>query len=266
MIHPTALIDPRAEIDSSAHIGPYVIIDGAAKLGRGVRVEAHAQVLNDTTVGAGCTIGRAAIIGGDPQDLSFDPATPSALIIGEHNVIREHVTIHRGSKPGSATRVGDHNFIMATAHFAHDVQVGNRCVVANGAMFGGHVHLGNNAFIGGGAGLHQFIRVGDYCMIGGNASISRDMPPYCVGQLLNRITGLNVIGLRRAGFTAEERRQIKEVFDLTFRSGYNLTQALEVLAGREWAMPCVRFIDFISTRSKRGLCRVRRSSEKVEEE
>jgi UDP-N-acetylglucosamine acyltransferase len=259
MIHPTAIIDPRAEIDPSAHIGPYVIIDGSVKIGPHVRIEAHAQVLNNTTIGAGSRIGHAAIIGGDPQDLSFDPATPSLLIIGERNVIREHVTMHRGSKPGSATRIGDDNFIMASAHFAHDVHMGNRCVMANSALFGGHVHVGNNVFIGGGAAFHQFVRVGDYCMVGGNASISKDVPPYCMVQMENLITGLNVVGMRRAGFSPEERSQIKGVFGLVFRSGHNISQALENVSRQAWAAPCERFIDFISVRNKRGLCRVRLS-------
>ncbi|MFZ4765889.1 MAG: acyl-ACP--UDP-N-acetylglucosamine O-acyltransferase, partial [Roseimicrobium sp.] len=126
MIHPTAIIDSRAEIDPTASIGPYAIIEGPVKLRANVKVEAHAQVLGDATIGAGTVIGRAAIIGADPQDLSFKPETESFTIIGENNVIREQVTIHRGSKTGSATRMGDHNFIMATAHFAHDVQIGNK--------------------------------------------------------------------------------------------------------------------------------------------
>lgn len=257
MIHATALVDPRAEIDSTASIGPYAIVDGKVKLGPQVRVEAHAQVLGTTSIGAGTVIGRAAIIGADPQDLSFKPETESSTIIGENNVIREQVTIHRGSKPGSATRIGNDNFIMATAHFAHDVQLGNNNVIANAALLAGYVEVGNNVFLGGGSVFHQFIRIGDYCMFQGNSSFSKDLPPYCVGNVLNRVAGINVIGLRRAGFTSTDRAEIKRVFDLLFRSGLNRAQALEAIENSSWSAPALPFIDFIRAPSKKGLARMR---------
>jgi UDP-N-acetylglucosamine acyltransferase len=257
MIHPTALIDPRAEIDPTAQVGAYVIIEGPVKLGRGVVVQAHAQILSDVTVGAGTVIGRAAIIGGDPQDLSFDPATESGVVMGERNVIREHVTIHRGSKPGNMTRLGDDNFIMATAHLAHDVSLGNKNVLANAALLAGHVQIGNNSFVGGGAVFHQYVRVGDYCIIQGNGGLGKDLPHYCCAQRINRMTGLNVIGLRRAGFSREDRAAIKEVFDTAFRKGLNFAQALKALDERQWPEACQKFIDFLKAPSKRSICRVR---------
>lgn len=254
MIHPTALIDPRAELDPSVTVGPYAIIEGPVKLAAGVTVGAHAQILGDTTVGPGSSIGRAAIIGGDPQDLSFDPATPSKVIIGASNTIREQVTIHRGSKPGSATRLGDHNFIMATAHLAHDVQAGDRNVIANAALLAGHVHLGSNSFLGGGSVYHQFIRVGDYCIVQGNGSISKDIPHFCAAHLYNCLTGLNVIGLRRAGFNSADRAAIKSAFNLIFRTGRNMTQALAEADRREWPEQCRKFLDFFRTPSRKGIC------------
>ena len=257
MIHPTAIIDASAQIDPGASIGPYVIIEGPVKIAAGVVVGAHAQIIGDTTIGTGTRIGRAAIIGEAPQDLSFDPATPSQTLIGENNVIREQVTVHRGSKPGSATRLGDNNFIMANAHFAHDVQLGNRNVVANAVLLAGHVHVGNNTFIGGGAVFHQFLRIGDYCVIQGNGSFGKDIPHYCAAQRVNRMTGLNVIGLRRQGFGAEDRGLIKDLFDLIFRSGRNLSQALAVARQREWPPHCERFLQFIEAPTKRGICPVR---------
>ncbi len=260
MIHPTALIDPAASIDSSADIGPYVIIEGPAKLAANVRVEAHAQVIGDTEIGAGSRVGRAAIIGGDPQDLGFDPAIPSSVVIGENNVIREQVTIHRGSKAGSTTRVGTGNFIMANVHFAHDVQVGDRNVFANAALLAGHIQVGSNTFIGGGAVFHQFIRIGDYCVVQGNGSFSKDIPHFCAAQRINRVTGLNVIGLRRAGFNAADRAAMKELFDLVYRSGHNFTQALAAASNREWGAACQRFLDFISNPSRKGICPFRMSS------
>ena len=266
MIHPTALIDSCAQLDPSVSVGPYAIIEGPVKLGLGVKVEAHAQVLGDTTVGAHSTIGRAAIIGGDPQDLSFDPATASKLVIGERNTIREQVTIHRGSKPGSITRLGSNNFLMANAHVAHDVQLGDRNVLANGVLLAGHVHVGNNSFLGGGAGFHQFVRVGDYCIIQGNSSITKDVPHYCCCYLLNRLTGLNVIGLKRAGFTSEQRAAIKDVFSLIYRSGRNLSQALAEADQREWDSNCQRFIDFLKAPSRKGVCSLSRRSAPLRDE
>ena len=254
MIHPTALIDARAQLDPSVSVGAYAIIEGPVKLAAGVTVGAHAQILGDTTIGAGTSVGRAAIIGGDPQDLSFDPATLSQVIIGEKNTIREQVTIHRGSKPGSATRLGDHNFIMATAHLAHDTQVGNRNVVANAVLLAGHVHVGSNSFLGGGSVYHQFIRVGDYCVIQGNASLSKDIPHYCAAHLYNGLTGLNVIGLRRAGFSSADRAAIKSVFNLVFRTRLNMSQALAEAAKQEWPEQCQTFLAFLRAPSRKGIC------------
>ncbi len=257
MVHPTALIDPQAQIDPSVKIGPYAIIEGPVKLAAGCQVEAHAQIIGDVTLGQGCSIGRAAIIGGAPQDLGFDPATESRVEMGAGNTIREHVTIHRGSKPGSATRLGDGNFIMAGAHLAHDVVLGNRNILANGALLAGHIHVGNHTFIGGGAVFHQFIRIGDFCVIQGNGSFSKDIPHYCAAQRINRITGLNVIGLRRQGFNSEERAAIKELFELLFRSGMNLSQSVAAAQAKEWPEKALKLLEFVAAPSKKGICPLR---------
>lgn len=257
MIHKTALIDPSAQIDPSAEIGPYVVIEGAAEVGPGCKIEAHAQLVGHVVVGEGTRIGRGAVIGGEPQDLGFDPATQSSVILGKKNVIREHVTIHRGSKPGSVTRMGDSNFLMAGSHLAHDVVLGDRNILANGVLLAGHIHVGNNTFMGGGAVFHQFLRIGDYCVVQGNGSFSKDIPHYCAAQRVNRITGLNVIGLRRQGFTSEDRGAIKELFQLLFCGGMNLGQALERAAAREWPEKAARLLQFVQAPSKKGVCPVR---------
>lgn len=259
MIHPTALIHPSAEIDPTAEIGPYVIIDGAAHIAAGCRVEAHAQIVGNVQLGQGTTIGRAAIIGADPQDLSFKPETESGVILGAGNVIREHVTIHRGSKSGSFTRMGDGNFLMAGAHLAHDVVLGNKNILANACLLAGHVTVGNGTFIGGGAAFHQFLRIGDSCVIQGNGGFGKDIPHFCSGVGHNRLSGLNVIGLRRQGFDAAQRAAIKEMFHLLFLSGKNLSQAIAIAKEREWPEPAQRLLDFAATPSKRGLCPCRRS-------
>ncbi|HBJ82300.1 MAG TPA: acyl-ACP--UDP-N-acetylglucosamine O-acyltransferase [Verrucomicrobiales bacterium] len=257
MIHTTALIDPRAHIDPTAEIGPYVVIEGPAQVGAGCRIEAHAQLVGEVVVGAGTKIGRAAVIGGEPQDLGFDPATQSIVVLGRNNVIREHVTIHRGSKPGGVTRIGDGNYLMTGCHLAHDVVLGDKNIIANAALLAGHIQVGNSTFIGGGAVFHQFLRIGDFCVVQGNGSFSKDIPHYCAAQRINRITGLNVIGLKRQGFTAEERRAIKELFQLLFCDGLNLSQAVENASAREWPEKAGRLMDFVRAPSKKGVCPVR---------
>ena len=257
MIHTTALIDPSAQIDPSAEIGPYVVIEGPSEVGAGCKIEAHAQLVGHVVVGQGTKIGRGAVIGGEPQDLGFDPATQSSVILGQKNVIREHVTIHRGSKAGSATRIGDGNYLMVGCHLAHDVVIGDRNILANAALLGGHIHVGSNTFIGGGAVFHQFLRIGDYCVVQGNGSFSKDIPHYCAAQRINRITGLNVIGLRRQGFNAEERGAIKELFQLLFCEGMNQTQALEQAVSKEWPDKARRLLEFVRAPSKKGVCPVR---------
>ncbi len=254
MIHPTAVIHPLAELAHDVQVGPYVIIEGPARIASGVRIEAHAQIIGHVEIGEGCQIGRAAVIGSDPQDIHFDTRTESSVILGPRNVIREHVTIHRGSKPGSATRLGEGNFLMVGAHLAHDVQLGSRNILANACLLAGHIHVGNNTFIGGGAVFHQFIRIGDSCVIQGNGSFGKDIPHFCAAMRTNRITGLNIIGLRRQGFTAEQRAAIKDLFKLLFCSGKNLAQALASARARDWTDPASRLLDFVGSPSRRGIC------------
>lgn len=265
MLHPTALISPDAQIDPSVEIGAYAIIEGPVRIAAGCKIAAHAQIVGDTMIGEGTSIGRGAVIGENPQDLSFDPATGSGVRIGKNNVIREHVTIHRGSKPGSMTAVGDGNFIMVGVHFGHDVRVGDGNVIANSVLLAGHVHIGSKTFIGGGAVFHQFLRIGDHCVIQGNSSISKDIPHYCAAALLNRVTGLNIVGLRRAGFKAEERAELKELFDLICRGGMNLSQALAAARTRTWTPHAEKFLMFLEAPTKKGVCRVRVTSSESDE-
>jgi UDP-N-acetylglucosamine acyltransferase len=257
MIHATAIISPEAHIDPGAEIGAYVIIEGPVQIAAGCKVAPHAQLIGDVQIGEGTTIGRSAIIGDLPQDLGFDPATHSGVRLGKKNVIREHVTIHRGSKPNQFTTLGEGNFIMVGAHFGHDVQIGNQNIIANDVLLAGHVHIGNNTFIGGGAVFHQFLRIGDYCVIQGNGSFSKDIPHYCAAQRTNRITGLNVIGLRRQGFTTEDRAEMKDLFDLLFREGHNLTQAIAAARAKTWSPRAEKLLQFIEAPSKKGVCRLR---------
>jgi UDP-N-acetylglucosamine acyltransferase len=254
MVHPTAIISAEAEIDPSAEVGAYAIIEGPVKIGAACKIAPHAQILGDTVIGEGTTIGRGAVIGETPQDIGFTTAISSGVRLGKNNVIREHVTIHRGSKEGGMTEIGDHNFLMVGAHLGHDVRLGNRNILANAVLVAGHVHIGNNTFVGGSAVFHQFIRIGDFCVVQGNGSFSRDIPHYCAAQRVNRLSGLNVVGLRRHGFNAEDRAGIKDLFNLVFRSGHNLTQALTAARERTWSEHAAKLLAFLEAPSRKGVC------------
>lgn len=240
MIHPTAHIDPEVEIGADCVI------------------EAHAALLGRTRLGARNHVGRGALIGGLPQDLAFDPATPSGVEIGEGNVIREHCTIHRGASAGSVTRLGNGNYLMVGAHLGHNAQVGDGVILANNVLLAGYATVGDRAFLGGGSVVHQFVRIGRGAMLQGGSAISKDVPPFAVAALLNVLGGLNVVGLRRAGFHAAERAEIKAAYKLVFASGLNVSQALERSRERAWGAAATHFLEFVAGAKKRGLCAMRR--------
>ena len=254
MIHPTALIHPDAQLGENVSIGPYAVIEGPAQIGDGCVIQAHAILSGRVVMGRENVIGYGAVIGGEPQDLSFKPETQSEVRLGDRNRIREYCTLHRGSKDGGATVVGDNCFLMAGAHLAHDVRLGSRVIIANNSLLGGHVTVGDGVFIGGGSVFHQHIRVGRLAITQGNSGFSKDLPPFTVGAEVNVIAGLNVIGLRRAGLSADQRREVKEAFDLLYRSGRNTTQALEAARERKWGAEGIEFWDFVAAAKKRGIC------------
>ncbi len=252
--HPTALIDSAAQLDADVAVGPYAIIEAGTVIGRGTVIDGHAQVLRGVTLGENCRVGHGAVLGGDPQSLAFDPRIASGVCIGNHNRFREHVTVHRSLLEGQATRIGDHNFFMAGSHVGHDAEIGSHNVLANAVLLAGHVRLGNRAFLGGGSVYHQFIRIGDFAMIQGNAGFSKDVAPYVIGSGINLIHGLNTVGLRRAGFDAATRQEIKSAFDLLFRSGKNFPQALAEARQQPWRPEAETLIAFVEAGSAKGVC------------
>jgi len=254
MIHPTAIIAPEAKLGDGVEVGAYAIIDADVEIGDRCRILPQAQILRGCRLGQENTIGRGAILGGDPQDLSFESATSSQLILGKGNTIREHVTLHRSATAGQATIIGDENFLMVGAHIGHDSKIGDRNVLANNCLLAGHVEVGSNCFLGGGSGYHQFLRVGDYVMAQGNGSFSKDLPPFTTAALYNQIVGLNSIGLRRAGYSTEERRELKQLFTLFFRSGSNRATALESVTDQNWGAPAKKLIEFLGGASTKGVC------------
>ena len=253
-IHPTALVDSAAELAADVTIGPFAIVEAGVSLGPGVTVEAHAQLLTGTRIGAGTRIARAAILGDAPQDLGFDPAVATGVSVGKSNIIREHVTIHRATRAGESTTLGDGNYLMVGTHIGHDVVMGDQNILANGVLLAGHIRFGSRTVVGGGAVFHQFLRIGDYCMIQGNGSFSKDIPPFLLAMRINRVAGLNVVGLRRAGFSPDDRAELKALFGLVWRGPGHLGQAIEEAEMRPWQPVARQLLDFLKAPSKKGVC------------
>lgn len=254
MIHPTALISPSATLGPDVLVGPYAIIEADVQIGAGCRIEAHAQVLSGVRMGDHNTVGRAAIIGAEPQSLGFDRKVPSGVRIGSGNTFREHVTIHRSVHPGGETIVGSDNFLMAGAHLGHDVILADRTVLANHVLIAGHVVIGSRCFLGGGAVFHQFIRIGDLAMVQGGSAFSRDIPPYCTGFLLNRVEGLNTVGLRRAGFDSSARLELKRAWAEVYRSPLGpVKAAARALEEARWTEAARNFLEFVANPGAKGV-------------
>ncbi|MBI2365881.1 MAG: acyl-ACP--UDP-N-acetylglucosamine O-acyltransferase [Deltaproteobacteria bacterium] len=252
-IHPTAVIDPKAEIDGEVDIGPYVVIEGPVKIKRGTRVMAHAYLTGWTEIGADNEIHPGAVLGDAPQDKAYKGAE-TYLKIGERNIFREYVQVHRGTIPASSTIVGDDNFLMANSHVGHNCKLGNQIVIANGALLGGYVEVGNSVFISGNCVVHQFVRIGDYALMRGLSGTSRDVPPYAIVDWQHTVRGVNVVGLKRAGFDDRRVREIRAAFRALFRKGRNLSLAIKEIEERGRANDDVlALLEFIKS-SKRGVC------------
>ena len=249
-LHPSAIVDDDACLGAGVVVGPYAVVEGGTVVGEGSEIRAHAVVKRHTTLGSGNVVHEGAVLGGEPQDLAFEPG-PSRLLIGDRNRIREGVTIHRGSKPGSATVVGSGCFIMAYAHVAHDDRIGDGVILANNVALAGHVDIEERAFLSGGVVVHQFCRIGRLAMIGGNSKIVQDCLPFVITDgVPGAARGLNVVGLRRAGVPASQLRPLKEAYRILLRSALPLETAIERLTAIE--EPLVDELVAFVRRSKRG--------------
>lgn len=253
IIHPTAIIDSTARLGTEVSVGPYAVIEPATEIGDGCEVRAHAVIKRFTTLGPNNVVYEGATLGGEPQDLGFKECE-SYLRIGASNTFRESVTVHRGTQPGSETIIGSNCFIMACGHVAHNCRLGDRVIIANNVALAGHVEIDDGAFISGGVVVHQFCRVGRLAMIGGNAKIVQDCLPFVVTDgVPGRAHGLNMIGLRRAGFKSSEIQKLKEAYRLLLRSGLGLEVALSRM-GESGDALVNELIDFVRG-SARGFCR-----------
>ncbi len=254
MIHPAALIAPTARLAPGVTVGPFAVIEEGVEIGEGSRIGAHAQVLRGVKLGRRNLVDRGAILGGDPQSLSFDAAVSSGVTIGDDNTFREHVTVHRSTQSGGATVIGNHNFVMASAHIGHDAVLGDHNVLANSVLLAGHVTVGTRCFLGGGAGFHQFIRIGDLAMCQGNCACSQDVPPFAILSGINCVSGMNVVGLRRAGYDNAARLDLKRAWNAAFFSGAGPVRGAErALAGAAWSGPARLFLEFIAATGPRGI-------------
>ena len=209
-------------------------------------------------IGSDNFIGHGVIIGAPPQDVSFSPDRNTSVEIGNNNVIREYCTIHRGSAGGSVTKIGGKNFLMAGAHVGHNCVIGSNVVIANNCLLAGHVRVDDGAFLGGGSTFHQFMHIGRLVMVQGSSAFGKDLPPFVIAAERNSVFGVNAVGLRRAGFNAKDRDEIKAAFKLIYESGLNVGQALEKATTTKFGAPAREFFDFIANAKKRGICPLKR--------
>lgn len=255
MIHPTAIVHKKAEIDSQVEIGPYTIIGEHIRMAGGCKVGAHVVMEGWTEIGEECTFFPSSSIGTVPQDLKFKGGE-TRLIIGRRNTFREFVTLNRGTEMGRGeTVIGDDNFLMAYAHVAHDCIVGNHVILANAATLAGHIDIGDHAILGGLSGFHQFVRIGAYAMIGGCSAVAQDVPPFAsvVGNRA-KLYGLNLIGLKRHGFSHERIAILKEAYRILFRAKIPLKKAISKVRDTLKGEDVDTLLEFLES-SERGICR-----------
>lgn len=252
MRHPTAIIAPTAQLAPDVQVGPYAVIEGNVTLGPGCVVGPFVHLLGHTTLGARNRIHAGAVIGDTPQDLKYK-GEPTRLVIGDDNVIREHATIHCSTKPDTATTIGSRCFIMGNAHVGHDVQVRDHAILCNGIAIAGFAVIGERAFLSANSLVHQFCRVGPLALLQGGAAVSKDVPPFCIATGINEICGLNTIGLRRGGFTAEQRTELKRLYHLLFLSGKLRRDALAEAGAITLGPAAKQLLDFVAA-STRGVC------------
>ncbi len=257
MIHPTAIVHPRAELGKDVSIGPYSVIGEKVVIGDGCEIASHVIIEGNTTIGSRTLIAQFASIGAPPQDLSYR-GEDTRVVIGQKVRVREYVTIHRGTvKGGALTSIGDGSFLMAYCHVAHDCILGPEVIMANSAHLGGHIEIGTKAILGGVVAVHQFVRVGEYALVGGVSGVAKDVPPYTLASGARiYLYGLNEVGLRRNNFSREAISCIKKAFKIAFRSAATVTDAVtRIRADLSYSPEAMKFADFLAT-SRRGMARV----------
>jgi UDP-N-acetylglucosamine acyltransferase len=251
-VHPTAVVDPRSELGEDVVVGPYAVIGPGVEVGESTEVQAHAIIERDTRIGRGCLVGYGSVVGAAPQDVNFRGA-PSRVEIGDGTRLREYTTVHRATQPDGATRIGAGCFLMSYVHVAHDCELGDEVVIANAVQLAGHVRVEHHAWIGGQTPVHQFVRIGEHAFVGGGSRVPQDVPPFArVAGVPLKLYGVNVVGLRRAGFPADVRLALQHAFRRLFHSDQNVAQALAALRAESQPPEVQRLLDFVSS-SERGV-------------
>ena len=253
LVHPTAVISPEAELAFDVQVGPYSVIEGPVRIGSGTIVESHACLCGPLEMGRDNFVGHGVVLGKSPQHKGYR-GEPTSLRIGDGNVFREHVTVHRGTVAGGGvTRIGDRNMLMIGSHVGHDASVGNDCTLVNGALVAGHVELHDGCILSGHSAIQQRVRVGRLAMLGGLGSVTKDIPPFVIQQGYNCVSGLNLVGLRRAGMAVEAIAALRVAFRVLYKEGRTQTGALDLITADLGAIPeIVEFVEFIQA-SKIGV-------------
>jgi UDP-N-acetylglucosamine acyltransferase len=259
-IHPTAVVSAEARLADDVTVGPYTVIDGPVTLGPGCTVGPFVHLIGPLTMGRDNAIHTGCVIGGTPQHVAYKGEV-TRVEVGDGNVFREQVVIHRGmpvadGTPGTGvTVIGNHNYLMSNSHLAHDCRVHNHTIFASGAVVGGHSEIHDQAFLSGNTAVHQFCRVGRLAMLGGTSAISQDLPPFWIVQgVINQVMGVNLVGMRRAGISREEIQAVRVAFKLINRSGLTIPQALDQIEATSGQLPAIRQLAEFIRSSKRGVC------------
>src|SRR5438128_2417100 len=259
-IHSTALVESGARIGADVEIGPFSVIGPQAMIGEKTIVQSHVVIEGNVAIGTDNFVGHGAIIGAPPQDLSFSLERNTKVEIGNDNVIREYCTIHRGSPEGSVTKIGDNNFLMVGTHVGHNCEIANNVVIANNCLLAGHVRVDDGAFLGGGSTFHQHMHVGRLVMVQGSSAFGKDLPPFVIAAERNAVFGINVVGLRRGGFSVQDRDEVKAAFKTIYLSELNISQALEKAGTMKFGAQAREFLDFVTNARKRGICPLKRGA------
>ncbi len=224
-VHPTAILSPDADVAEGVQIGPYAILEGQVQLGPGCVIRPHAHLCGPIIMGRENLVFTGAVLGERPQHLKYQ-GEPTRLEIGDHNVFREGVTVHRGTTHSWTTRIGSRNYFMANSHIAHDCLVGDHCILANGAVVGGHCQIGNKVILSGNCGVHQFVRIGRLALLSGCSVTTKDIPPFMTQQGIDNVVSVNIVGLRRAGIANDQIQAIRQAFRILYREGLVIPAAL----------------------------------------
>jgi UDP-N-acetylglucosamine acyltransferase len=255
-IHPTAIVSAEAELADDVQVGPFCVIEGKVRIGPGCVLRPQVYLRGPLTMGKNNTIYTGAVLGERPQHTKYNDE-PTSVEIGDDNIFREYVTVHKGTSHSWVTRIGSGNFFMANSHIAHDCQVGNRCILANGALLAGHCVLEDQCYISGNSAVHQFVRIGRLALLSGTSCTTKDMPPFVMQQGINCIVGINVVGMRRAGISNAEIQAVHQAFHILFRSGLMTSVALEQIDRSLSGSPAVAELAAFIRRPGRGISTMR---------